>query len=175
MEKEIMYQFGYALGELTAVLEQALPQIGGNEELASKIMLLVADTPSKIDPWLVNLAGSTQEVPGIAKEDIIETLDRYYNLLTQIDRSRYSTKSDQGFYLGYYHTRGRQSLEVTRKRIGVRIKDLRESKGLSMRDLAAKADMGYAHLCRVEKGDYNVSVDILARIGAVLGVELTLS
>ena len=175
MEKDVMYQFGYVLGELTAVLEKTLPKIGGNKALASRIHLIVSDTPSKIDPWLVELAKMEQEVPGISKEDIVETLDRYYNLLVQIDRSEYSTRSDQGFYLGLYHTRGRQSLIATRKRIGTRIKELRESKGLSQRELAGMADIGYSHLCRIEKGDYNVSVDILARLGTALGVELTLS
>ena len=175
MEKDIMYQFGYVLGELTAVLEKALPKIGGDKALASQIQLLVADTPSKIDPWLVELARMEQEVPGISKEAIIDTLDRYYNLLAQIDRSKYSTKSDQGFYFGFYHTSARQSLIVTRKRIGTRIKELRESKGLSQRELAGMADIGYPHLCRIEKGDYNVSVDILSRLGTALGVELTLS
>ena len=175
--KDIDYQFGYALGELTAIVEKALPNLDDTGFLKDgKLVTLVADQPSKIDYWLVQIAKAEHGIAkGVKKNDLIDTLDRYYKLLEQIDLKAYSTKNDQGFWFGYYHTKARGSMLVTRQRLGQRIKQLREERKLSQRELAGMADIGYPHLCRIEKGDYNVSVDILARLGTALGVELTLS
>ena len=175
-DKDITYQFGYALGELTAIVEKALPNLNNSGFLKrGRIVTLVADQPSKIDPWLVELAKAERGVaPGIKKEDLIETLHRYYKLLEQIDRKTYSTAKDQGFWFGYYHTCARGSIMVTRQRIGQRIRELRDAKGLSQRDLENRTGLTHNHISRIENGNYNVSLDTLSKIAAALDADISL-
>lgn len=55
-----------------------------------------------------------------------------------------------------------------RQRIGQRIKELRESAGLTQQELADKAGLQRSNVARIEGGKYNVGLDILAAIAAVL-------
>jgi len=57
----------------------------------------------------------------------------------------------------------------TRLRIGQRIAELRETKGLTQGELAAATGYLQTNISRIEKGKVNVSLDILARIIEVLG------
>lgn len=61
---------------------------------------------------------------------------------------------------------------ATRRRIGRAIRELREEYGLTIRQLAELAQVGHSHIVRIESGKYGVSIDILAQIGAVFGLEL---
>ena len=174
--KSTIYQFGYALGELTAIVENILPGIEGTESLRGfgKFQTVVADQPSKIDPWLVELVRMEVEdyVKGIKQSDVIETIQKYYDLRDKIDVRTYSTSKDQGFWFGYNHQKARGTVLLTRQRIGQRVKELREENGLTQRALAEMADIGYSHLCRIEKGEYNVSIDILSKLSTALGAEI---
>ncbi len=59
-----------------------------------------------------------------------------------------------------------------RTRIGERIKQLREAKGLDAKDLAQKAGLDAANLCRIEKGKSSVGLDILSNIADALGMKI---
>lgn len=59
-----------------------------------------------------------------------------------------------------------------RVRIGQRIAELRKARGISMRKLAELSDVNYANICKIEKGKYNVSVDILSKITSALECEV---
>ena len=175
-EKDITYQFGFLLGELTAVVEKALPHLPDTGLLKQgRFVTLVADNPSKIDYWLVQIAKSERGVAEeVSKADLIDTLDRYYSLLEQIDLNTYSTKKDQGFWIGYYKARAKGSMLVTRQRIGQRIRELREAKGLSQRDLEDRTGLTHNDICRIENGNYNVSLDTLTKIATALDAEVSI-
>jgi len=56
-----------------------------------------------------------------------------------------------------------------RARIGKRIKEIREGRGLDGRELAQLAGIDAANLSRIENGRYSVGLDILAKIATALG------
>lgn len=59
-----------------------------------------------------------------------------------------------------------------RVRIGERIRQIREDRGMEARDLARLAGIDAANLSRIEKGRYSVGLDILSKIAAVLGKKI---
>lgn len=56
-----------------------------------------------------------------------------------------------------------------RVRIGARIKEIREQRGIEARDLARLIGIDTANLSRIENGRYSVGLDILAKIATALG------
>lgn len=61
-----------------------------------------------------------------------------------------------------------------RKRIGSRIRQLREDKGMEAKQLATLANIDAANLSRIEQGRYSVGLDILTKIADALGVKVDL-
>ncbi len=61
-----------------------------------------------------------------------------------------------------------------RERIGAKIRQLREDKGIEARHLAMMANIDAANLSRIEKGKYSVGLDILTKIANALGVKVDL-
>lgn len=61
-----------------------------------------------------------------------------------------------------------------RARIGKMIADIRNKKGLSVRELGEMSDVSYTNIGKIERGVYNVSVDILRKICDALDVEIVL-
>ena len=59
-----------------------------------------------------------------------------------------------------------------RARIGERIRQIREDRGMEARDLARLAGIDAANLSRIENGKYSVGLDILSKIAAVLGKKI---
>ncbi len=59
-----------------------------------------------------------------------------------------------------------------RARIGGRIRQIREDKGMEARDLARLAGIDAANLSRIENGKYSVGLDILSKIAAALGKKI---
>lgn len=59
-----------------------------------------------------------------------------------------------------------------RARIGARIREIRESRGIEARDLARLANVDAANLSRIENGRYSVGLDILSRIATALGKKI---
>ena len=56
-----------------------------------------------------------------------------------------------------------------REYIGKRIAEIRQTKGLSIRQLAEASGVNFANIYKIENGKYNVSIDILAKICEALG------
>jgi DNA-binding XRE family transcriptional regulator len=61
-----------------------------------------------------------------------------------------------------------------RERIGAKIRQLRENRGMEARHLAALANIDAANLSRIEKGKYSVGFDILTKIAGALGAKVDL-
>ncbi len=57
-------------------------------------------------------------------------------------------------------------------RLGRRLSDLREKRGLSQTQLADMADIGRAHLSQIENGAVAARVDTLYAIAKVLGLKM---
>lgn len=61
---------------------------------------------------------------------------------------------------------------ITLKKIGKRIQELRSLKNLSQQDLAAKINYDKSNMSRVESGGTNMTVSTLEKIAIALEVEL---
>jgi transcriptional regulator with XRE-family HTH domain len=59
-----------------------------------------------------------------------------------------------------------------KSKIGIRIKELRESKKISQKDLAYTADIDRSYIASVESGQRNISIVNIERIAAALNVSL---
>lgn len=55
-----------------------------------------------------------------------------------------------------------------RKRIGARIKQLREQRGMTQAQLAEACGMKAPNIARIETGRYSTGIDILAKIAKAL-------
>ena len=61
-----------------------------------------------------------------------------------------------------------------RTRIGKKIRQIREEKGIEAKDLAKLANIDAANLSRIEQGKYSVGLDILSKLAFVLGYHIDL-
>lgn len=59
-----------------------------------------------------------------------------------------------------------------RKRLGERIKALREQQGLSQRKLALMIGSNQTHIWQIENGNVNVGLDLLCRLADALEVNV---
>ena len=57
-------------------------------------------------------------------------------------------------------------------KIGLRIKELREKKDMSQKDLAYTADLDRSYIASIENGQRNVSIINIEKIAVALGVTL---
>jgi len=62
------------------------------------------------------------------------------------------------------------STSEQRVKLGQRIKDLRREKNITQVDLAAKTGIDRSYLGFIERGERNVSFDVIAEIAKALGV-----
>jgi transcriptional regulator with XRE-family HTH domain len=74
------------------------------------------------------------------------------------------------FFKNYIMTE--KEIAYNRIRIGQRIAHLREEKGLTQQQVADATGIIRSNIARVEAGKRNVSIDLLARIGAALGCSI---
>lgn len=59
-----------------------------------------------------------------------------------------------------------------KEKIGQRIKELREAKEMSQKDLAYTADLDRSYIASVENGQRNISIVNIGKIAVALGVSL---
>lgn len=57
-------------------------------------------------------------------------------------------------------------------KIGLKIREIRESQKLSIQDLADNLDMEYNNVIRIEKGRTNFTIGTLVKIANALGTNL---
>jgi transcriptional regulator with XRE-family HTH domain len=60
-----------------------------------------------------------------------------------------------------------------RKKLGIRVRELRNARRLSQEDFADSIDLHRTYIGAIERGEQNVSIDNLARIAK--GLKITLS
>jgi len=71
------------------------------------------------------------------------------------------------------HKRQLMEINQLQKKIGERIRDLRESKGISQQNLAAICNFEKANLSRLEAGRTNPTVSTLNKISQALKISLS--
>ena len=59
-----------------------------------------------------------------------------------------------------------------RKLVGWNVRRLRVAKGLTIEELAGRADADASFVARLERGQVNVGIDMLQRLAKPLGVKL---
>ncbi|PXV63021.1 DNA-binding XRE family transcriptional regulator [Dysgonomonas alginatilytica] len=64
------------------------------------------------------------------------------------------------------------SKEVVIRKIGLKIRELRESKNLTLMELSVNLDIEYNNLIRIEKGRTNPTIGTLLKISQGLNVKL---
>lgn len=60
-----------------------------------------------------------------------------------------------------------------RKKVGNRIKEIRESKGISQKDLSFYSELDRSYIASVESGMRNISIKNLEKISIALGLSLS--
>ena len=61
---------------------------------------------------------------------------------------------------------------LNRLRIGQKIAELRQEKGLTVRQLGEMSGVFYQNITKIEHGKYNVSIDLLTKVLNVLDSKL---
>lgn len=59
-----------------------------------------------------------------------------------------------------------------RSEVGRQLAELRAKRGLTTRQLAELAGVSYSNINKIERGAYNVSVDILGKVCNALGAKI---
>ena len=62
----------------------------------------------------------------------------------------------------------------SRESIGKQLAELRQQKGLTIRQLAELSGVNYSNIGKIERGAYNVSIDILSKICNSIDVNIQL-
>ena len=60
-----------------------------------------------------------------------------------------------------------------RKKIGKRIKELRQSKNLSQEALAHLAELDRTYIPSIEKGERNVSIEVIQKLSIAFGIKIS--
>lgn len=68
----------------------------------------------------------------------------------------------------------KQELKESRKRIGEKMKLMREYNGWSIEQVATMADMNPSTYEKIEAGLFSVPLDVLCKVAGVLGCQLTI-
>ncbi len=115
-------------------------------------------------------------VPKNEQQNIINHLSHYFDEEFSDDKTSMiywvlmKMMTNVGF--SFYLKGSDRSAE--RERIGGKIRQLREEKGIEAKQLATMSNIDAANLSRIEQGKYSVGLDILTRISNALGVKIDL-
>ena len=60
-----------------------------------------------------------------------------------------------------------------RKKFGKRIKELRQSKNLSQEALAHLAELDRTYIPSIEKGERNVSIEVIKKLSVAFGIKIS--
>src|SRR5690606_89485 len=100
------------------------------------------------------------------QKSIAHSLSKHFNenfsddKLNMIYRVLMKMMAEEGFSFSYEGS----DRSKERERIGAKIRQLRENKGMEAKQLAVITNIDASNLCRIEQGKYSVGFDILTRI-----------
>lgn len=116
-----------------------------------------------------------KQAPWLHIEEFVASLfDKYYKgdesvIMGEINKEMFN--NHLGFIFSYCSF-DKEAVSKERVRIGQRIRELRESKGMEAKHLASISGIDAANLCRIEAGKYSVGIDVLSKIGYALGKKI---
>lgn len=115
-------------------------------------------------------------VPREEQLTIAKALAHYFEKNFSDDKSSmvYWVLMDMLANVGFGFSYAGSDRSEERKRIGARIRQLREEKRIEAKQLATLAKIDAANLSRIEQGKYSVGFDILTKIADALGVKVDL-
>ncbi len=115
-------------------------------------------------------------VPKGNQKEIAKSLAFYFDKNFSDDKSSmvYWVLMDMMANVGWAFTSKGSDRSEERKRIGAKIRQLREDKGIEAKHLALLANIDPANLSRIERGRYSVGFDILTKIANALGAKVDL-
>lgn len=110
------------------------------------------------------------------QQRIAKFLSNYFDECFEDDKSSmiYWVLMKMMANVGFSFYYGGSDRSEERKRIGTRIREIREQKGIEAKQLATLTNIDAANLSRIEQGKYSVGLDILTRISQGLGVKVDL-
>lgn len=110
------------------------------------------------------------------QEMIAQHLSKYFDKCFEDDKTSmiYWVLMEMMGNTGFSFYYGGSDRDEERKRIGKRIREIREQKGIEAKQLATLTNIDAANLSRIEQGRYSVGLDILSRISHGLGVKVDL-
>ncbi|OYU54419.1 MAG: transcriptional regulator [Chitinophagaceae bacterium BSSC1] len=115
-------------------------------------------------------------VQNAQQKTIAQSLAKYFNECFSDDKSSMvywvlmKTMANENFGFSFV----KSDLSAERERIGSKIRQIREEKGMEAKQLAMLAGIDAANMSRIEQGRYSVGVDILSKISHALGVKVDL-
>lgn len=65
-----------------------------------------------------------------------------------------------------------QEITTLKKRIGRNVKRIRESKGLSLREVSYNCSIGHSRISEIEHGKHDMRISTLVELAEGLGVEV---
>lgn len=65
-------------------------------------------------------------------------------------------------------------IKENRKKIGEQIMSIRQAKGITQLELANATGLDRANISKIERGKYNVGIDIIQKICIALGTKLVI-
>lgn len=66
----------------------------------------------------------------------------------------------------------RRPASAVRVQFGQRLREARHAQGLTLEDVAERADMNWSYIAQVERGTRNISIDNMAALAEALGIPL---
>ena len=143
----------YLIGRATALVESLV-------DVPSDFVVIVQVNP------LQKLTYHLREALKTGNEELMEIATNIGNIPSPF------VDAKAQFYIGYYHQKAEIAKCEERIRIGKRVAEIRQTKGLSIRQLADASGVNFANIYKIENGKYNVSIDILGKICEALNCRI---
>ena len=109
-------------------------------------------------------------------EDVVSYVAMSFDKNFSCDKSEmiYSVFCDVQANLGLSFSSWLSDREKERTRIGMRLKEIREKKGMEAKSIARLAGIDPSNLSKIESGRYSVGLDILSKIASTIGASVNI-
>ena len=156
-----------ALGQLTALVEALT-------DAPATLFGDVMTTPQKLHYWLRE--AMKQEALNnncTEKNQLFDVAEVYYKAKPEHELPLVGDNANI-YSVAYYKMKSKIGDYDLRRAFGRRVMEIRTSKKMSQRDLAAMANVSTGNIANIEQGKYGVSIDVASRIAKALGITITL-
>ena len=159
----------YLLGRMYAIIESSINEGGG--QLSPNDYSVAMTTPLYAFPRL--FARYKSPVSSHLREDVMmemfDWLPSDFNFPTSM-----SNAQQADFFIGYEHELADIFREQTRRKVAKAVKLKRVERNMTQEQLANKAGITTQTVGNIESGKFNVSLDVLSSVMAVLGIKMAI-